>query len=119
MDEDGWIYRYEFACEGDIICTRADTVFIPLDGYTDEEVDELVDIYEETFAFVDELDFCSVTVQKSGGHLLIVVLQEDVDEEDNIDALVASGYMDPTGGEGLLSMDLTAESLLEQGMIEK
>lgn len=119
IDEDGWIYRYEFACEGDVICTMADTVFIPLAGYSDEEIENLQDTYTETFAFVDELDFCSVTVQNSGSHMVITVLQEDMDDEGNIEALVASTYMEPTGGEGLLSMALTAESLREQGMIEK
>ena len=118
-DEDGWVFRYEFACEGDIICTMADTIYIPVQGYSEGEIEELRAVYEELFAPVAALDFCTMTMDSDGNYFTLVIVQEDMDNEANIRALEEVEYLDALAGEGLLSMEQTAQCLREQGMTEK
>lgn len=117
VDTEGWIYQYEFLCDGDIIHTMADSVYIPLEGYSEEEIEMLESIYEELFADVVALDFCRMEMMRTQGCLKIVIYQEDTDSAANVQALEAAGYLDGEGG-GLLSMEMTREGMLEAGAVE-
>lgn len=117
VDEDGWVYHYEFLCDDDLIITMADSVYVPLEGYDPEEVDALEEIYRDSFASVAELDFCELRLERRDDFLKILILQEDVDEEANIQALISVDYLNATGG-GLLSMEMTRTNLLADGLVE-
>lgn len=117
-DEDGWIFRYEFGYDDNAIEVMVDTIYIPLADYLPEEYADLEAYYREYFADVDALDFCSLDIATTADYMIITVVQEDMDDELNIEALEATGYM-TTSGTGKLSMSLMAEGLLEEGYIEK
>lgn len=117
-DEDGWIYRYEFGYDDDIVEIMVDTIYIPLANYSPEEYDALEANYRDYFADVDALDCCSLDIISTEDYMIITIVQEDMDDEANIDALEATGYMTTTGT-GKLSMSAMGESLLEEGYIEK
>lgn len=117
-DEDGWIYRYEFGYDDDIVEVMVDTIYIPLANYSPEEYDALEANYRDYFADVDALDCCSLDIISTEDYMIITIVQEDMDDEANIDALEATGYMTTTGT-GKLSMSAMGESLLEEGYIEK
>lgn len=117
-DEDGWIFRYEFGYDDDIVEVMVDTIYIPLADYSPEEYDDLEANYRDYFADVDALDCCSLDITSTEDYMIITIVQEDMDDEANIDALEATGYMTTTGT-GKLSMSSMGESLLEEGYIEK
>lgn len=115
-DEDGWIFRYEFAYDDDeVIVAMADTVFAPVEGYTEEEIESLAQSLYDNYADVDALDFCSVTTEVVGDYVKMVIRQEGMNLHSNVRALAENGYLIVDDPSLLLDMVSTGESLIADG----
>ncbi len=122
VDEDGFIYRYEFASDGDTVCHMADTTFCPIAYFgEDVDVDSLIEVLREEFSDVEAMDFCRLIVEQQGDYIAVIVLQQDVDIEENLQALIASGYLSTSGSEYAeeLSLSSSLQGMEAEGCIRK
>lgn len=121
VDEDGFIYRYEFASDGDTVCHMADTTYCPISYYEGATAEEIIQHFEEQFADVKEMDFCRLIVEQQGDYVAIIILQQDVDIQENLQALVDSGYLS-LGSDGPaeeLSLSASLKGMQAEGCIRK
>ncbi len=121
VDEDGFIYRYEFASDGDTVCHMADTIFCPIAYYEGTPVEDIIQYFKELYADVEELDFCRLIVEQQGDYVAIIILQQDVDIEENLQALIDSGYLNTSGsGDATeLSLSSSLSGMKADGCIQK
>ncbi|MBQ8057444.1 MAG: zinc-ribbon domain-containing protein [Ruminococcus sp.] len=119
IDSDGMIENMEFGYDGDTIKELVDTIYYPINDYSDDVLSVLDESFKESFAPADELDCCTVTYSKTADYYIITVHSTDLDNVLNLTDLSDAGVITYDGFALSLSMDETATGLIADGYVER
>ncbi len=117
-DEDGLTSTQTFYYEDDIVYELVDSAAMYLDeGTTDEDVEYLVEELEIEFADALELSFCELVYSYDPSTYLftLTITSKELDNADNINALINAGVLEAEIDQDLISFQLSKEALLAEG----
>lgn len=120
VDSDGYIDHLQFGYEGDTIVQMVETVYMPVDGWSDADIDALDANCQKTYAQAGELPFVTISYNMGYSYYSVTVTMDDLDQVENIQAAVNAGLLSMThGSASVMSMAASDAILLEQGYAKK
>lgn len=108
-----------FGCDGDIIHTMIDTVYVDTEGATTEDIEAFKAECDTTYASLIALDFCAYSFTAEENQVVIKMTLTNLDNIENLRTVASSGIYDFGDTAGLLSMEATADSLCSNGWAER
>lgn len=114
--DDGTIRCADYGYKDDIVKEWSESMYIPIEGYTDSQKSDLRNKMESEFASIDALDCCSVSYGESVYYFSVTLTFEDVDEPENYRKLYEADILNTNTP---ISMSATEDYLIAEGLIKK
>lgn len=118
VDAEGSIDHLQFGYEGDVIAMMMETVYLPVEGMSDADIQALDQQMLAAYGN-SGLDFVTVSSSTSYSYYSLTVTMRDLDELENIHAAVSAGLLTVDGTDSQMSMSSTESALLAQGYIKE
>lgn len=115
--EDGVICCADYGHDGDIIKLWVETMYVPLNDYTEEQKTAVQNSMKEEFASIEALSFCTVEYKMLNNSLKIICTYNNADDPATLKEMYNAGIT--TVNDGVLSMNMTEDTLISQGFIKK
>ena len=120
IDEDNWIEKMEYGYKNDVVKEMIDTIYCPIDPELSEEMKaQLETSLREAYTEYSDLSFCTTSVEMGNSYCIIKLHFTNLDNADNVMALQNLGMVTGDEDEGLISMKVTEQGMLESGFIKK
>ena len=113
---DGIICCADYGYKDDAVKQWVETMYIPVESYTDTQKAELETTMKAQFAAVDGLNCCTVTYKMGTNYFTITCTYSDVDQPENYSELYNAQILQANT---FISMSATETALLSQGFIKK
>lgn len=120
VDADGYIDHLQFGYQGDTIVQMVETVYIPVEGWSDEDKQALDSNCRANYAAAEALSFVSISYNIGYSYYSMTVTIRDLDQSENLQSAVSAGLLTLTDNSAtVMSMSATEEGLLAQGYVKK
>jgi len=116
-DLGGIIDCQDYGYENDIVKQIVQTSYVSVDGYSDADKKTLEDSMKAAFAMCDTIDCATVTYDMGTKYFKVRVACVDLDNPDNVSALVSAGLL--SGSTGTISMSQSDAAFLQLGYVKK
>ena len=110
------VHCADYGYKDDIIKTWVETIYISVEGLTDDQKVQLENTNKAQFAVYEALSCCDITYKTGERYLTITITFKDVDKEAAYTELYQAGI---STMKTHLSMSKTEPNLLQQGFIKK
>lgn len=114
--DNGSIYFADYGYKDDIVKEWSETMYIPIDGYTDSQKSELKAQAKAQFAQYTSLDCCSVSYGESVYYFRITLEIKNADKPETYSKLYKAGI---SSSNTPISMSMTEDDLISKGFIKK
>lgn len=115
--DDGVICCADYGHKDDVIKQWVETMYVPLDGYTEDQKATVQDSMKEKFASIEAFSFCTVEYTMLNNCLKIACTYSNADDPATLKEMYNAGVT--TVSDGFLSMNMTEDTLISQGFIKK
>ena len=112
----GMIACSDYGYKNDKVHKLVETIYFPVDGYTQEQKDSLQKANETQFARFENLSCCEVKFNMGERYLTITCTYNDLDKKSNCTELFNAGILSV---DSLISMEKSESLLSAQGYVKK
>ncbi len=119
VDDEGMIEKIEFGHEDDIILEMCDTIYYPISGFSDAQIEAIDEAMRDTMSKADELSFCTVSYTTTDDYYIVTINSKDLDNALNLQSLSDAGVLGYDGFATSLSLKETVKNFIDQGYITK
>lgn len=116
VDEDGNVFCADYVYKLDLVTSWAETSYIPVEGYTEDQIWELERALRVELDYLDLLACCSLRFNHVGDYLKVTCVFTEVDKEENYDAIYKAGI---SSENTIISMKASEDMLLSDGCVKK
>ncbi|MBE6957720.1 MAG: hypothetical protein E7447_01025 [Ruminococcaceae bacterium] len=116
VDEEGNVFCADYVCKIDVVTSWAETSYIPVEGYTEDQIWELKRALRVELDYLDLLACCSMRFNRAGNYLKVTCVFTDVNKEENYDAIYKAGL---SSENATISMKASEDILLADGCVKK
>lgn len=119
VDADGMVDHQEFGHKDDVVVEFAETVYVPVNGWSDADKETYVQAIQDTYGN-SGLSCASLENVNMGLNYISFTLRlRNLDKSENLRAVVDAGFVMMEGQYDLWGMSGTEDALLESGYIKK
>ena len=115
-DEQGNVLCADYVYKSDVVSSWAETTYIPVSGYTEDQVLEIQRTIKTELDYLDLLACCSLRFNHVGDYLKITCVFTEVDKEENYSSIYRANL---STEESAISMKVSEDLLLGDGYVKK
>ena len=116
VDENGNVFCADYVYKLDLVTSWAETTYLPVDGYTDDQIWDLERALRAELDYLELLACCSMWFNPVGDYLKVTCVFTEVDKEENYDAIYKAGI---SSENTIISMKASEDMLLADGCVKK
>lgn len=113
----GMIDCQDYGYKNDIVEVIVETMYVSVEGYSDDQKTTLDSSMRAAFAAYEALDFMTVEYEMGARYYKIVMTSTDLDDSDNVHALYDAGLI--TDDVDLISVSQSEAAFIAMGYVKK
>lgn len=113
----GMIDCQDYGYKNDIVEVLVETMYVSVEGYSDDQKTALDSSMRAAFATYEALDFITVEYEMGTKYYKVTMTCADLDDSDNVHALYDAGLI--TGDVDLISVSQSEAEFIAMGYVKK
>lgn len=115
-NDDGTIYCSDYGYKLDIVQKLVETIYVPVDGYSDAQKSALENANRTQFAKFENLSCCEVKYNMGPKYFTITVTYNNLNDKDSCSELYSAGILNMNS---LVSMSKSEAGMVSKGYVKK